>query len=219
LTSAIETAMARAPGVDFEWVRRHFVHHDRASYFVIPNLYSVDQTNSAEELRALAMNHLAGVFDDLKLVRTLSTSELKHFGREERRDSYSDLSPFREHMAGGDADQPINQLRRFLGSSAQEPATPAPRQTRNHGLLSKAQRALDIAGWSAAAQRDVEIFRLVTTGGLTPLLTVLNEGALAKANEGLISTQRVPSSATDDRTPPNRETTTGIPMIEHRRAS
>ena len=32
----------RAPGADLEWVRRHFVHHNRASYLVIPNLYSCD---------------------------------------------------------------------------------------------------------------------------------------------------------------------------------
>jgi hypothetical protein len=51
---------------------------------------------------------------------------------------------------------------------------------RNHGLLSKAQRALVIAEWSEAAQKDVEIFRLVDTEGLTPLLTVLNEGTLAR---------------------------------------
>jgi hypothetical protein len=42
-------------------------------------------------------------------------------------------------------------------------------------LFSKAERALEMAGWSEAARRDVEIFRLVETDGLTPLLMVLNE--------------------------------------------
>src|SRR5215813_14375890 len=46
---------------------------------------------------------------------------------------------------------------------------------RNHGLFSKAERALEIAGWSERARNDIEIFRLVDTEGLTPLLMVLNE--------------------------------------------
>ena len=49
------------------------------------------------------------------------------------------------------------------------------RPIRNHGLFSKAERALEIAGWSQQARDDVEIFRLVDAEGLTPLLMVLNE--------------------------------------------
>ena len=40
-----------------------------ASYLVIPNLYSCDPKNEEESARALAMNQLAGVLDDLNLVR------------------------------------------------------------------------------------------------------------------------------------------------------
>ena len=62
------------------------------------------------------------------------------------------------------------------GIWAPEPASASKtKRIRNHGLFSKAQRALDIAGWSAEAQEDVEIFRLVDTEGLTPLLMVLND--------------------------------------------
>jgi hypothetical protein len=59
------------------------------------------------------------------------------------------------------------------------------RAVRNHGLFSKAERALQIAGWSEAARNDIEIFRLVHTEGLTPLLMVLNDphGDTSK-NEG-----------------------------------
>ena len=53
-------------------------------------------------------------------------------------------------------------------------------QLRNHGMLSKARRALDIAGWSFPAQRDAEIYRLVDCEGLTPLLALFNEATLAK---------------------------------------
>ena len=43
LSSAFETAISRAPDVDLDWVRRHFLHHGACSYFVIPNIYGVDK--------------------------------------------------------------------------------------------------------------------------------------------------------------------------------
>jgi len=183
LTEAIQTAVARAPGddADFEWIRKHFIHHNGASYFVIPNLYSVEQNdkNKDEELRALAMNQLAGVLDDLKVVRALTPSELKRFGREELRDSFSDLTPFREErklLAGGQPVKTQGWLGRFFAKPPNAPdAEDGGKHVRNHGLLSKAARALDIAGWSETAQKDVEIFRLVDSEGLTPLLAVLNK--------------------------------------------
>src|SRR5262249_51132198 len=71
LQEAIETAIARAPGdhKNFDWVSKHFIHHNGASYFVIPNLYSVEQNDKDKDVEqsALAMNQLAGVLDDLKL--------------------------------------------------------------------------------------------------------------------------------------------------------
>jgi hypothetical protein len=183
LTNAIETAIARAPNVDLEWVRRHLIHHGGASYFVIPNLYGVNQTDKDEELRALAMNQLAGVLDDLELVRALSSYELRRFGREEMRDSYTDLTPFRQERSADEAAQgPPKWWSRWFVARGWPPKGGGP-HVRNHGLLSKAQRALDIAGWSATAQRDVEIFRLVDSEGLTPLLTLLNEATLAKGAE------------------------------------
>jgi hypothetical protein len=147
LTAAIETAIARAPGADLEWVRKHLVHHGGASYFIIPNLYSVEQENKEEELRALAMNQLAGVLDDLDLIRTLTRWELRTARSEEERDSRSQVSD----------DEKI----------------------RNHGLLSKGRRVLAIAGWSNEAQKDMEVYALVDTEGLTPFLTVLNEAVRA----------------------------------------
>ena len=42
---------------------------------------------------------------------------------------------------------------------------------------------MDIAGWSAESKRDVEVFRLVDTEGLTPLLSLLNEATLEKAKK------------------------------------
>jgi hypothetical protein len=185
LTEAIQTAVARAPGADSEWIPKHFIHHNGASYFVIPNLYSVaqDEKNKDEELRALAMNQLAGVLDDLKIVRVLTPRELKRFGREELRDSFSDLTPFREErklLANGQPVKGPGSLGRFFEKPPNAPTgEEGSKHVRNHGLLSKAARALDIAGWSEKAQKDVEIFRLVDSEGLTPLLAVLNKVRLS----------------------------------------
>ncbi len=52
---------------------------------------------------------------------------------------------------------------------------------RNHGLFSKAERALTIAGWSEQARRDIEIFRLEDVEGLTPLLMVLDDDGSCNA--------------------------------------
>ena len=171
LASAISTAIARAPGADLEWVRRHFLHHGGASYFVIPNLYSCSKEKD-EELKALAINQLAGVFDDVDLVRALTREEFEKFGEEEKRRSFTDLGYYRTEYDGAEDldDARTNAISETFDRSP----------IRNHGLLSKAQRALAIAGWSDQAQRDVEIFRLMDVEGLTPLLTLLNEATLEK---------------------------------------
>jgi hypothetical protein len=173
LRAALDTAANRG-GVDREWVRRHFIHHNNASYFVIPNLYSVNPDDKKESSCALAMNQLAGVLSDLGLVRwpsrgvrlgpvRLRKSELERLKDEESRSSETDLS----------------ELHREWHEEKDSKAGPVPEKIRNHGLFSKAERALQIAGWSEAARRDLEIFRLVDDEGLTPLLMVLNEPGAA----------------------------------------
>jgi hypothetical protein len=72
-------------------------------------------------------------------------------------------------------------------------------QTRQHGLLSKAQRVLHIAGWSPAAQGEVEIFRLVDCEGLTPLLALFSEATLEKGAEAIETLRRERELLTDDR--------------------
>jgi hypothetical protein len=55
---------------------------------------------------------------------------------------------------------------------------------RNHGLFSKAEKALTIAGWSERARRDIEIFPLEDVEGLTPILMVLaDDGSIERAEE------------------------------------
>jgi hypothetical protein len=192
IEAAIRTAISRAPDANIEWVRRHFLHHDGSSYFVIPNLYGIPQDgpdSKNEELRALAINQLAGVFDDLKLVVALKPDELKKFGLQERRISYTDLNRYRKSDNDSEIFDPIPDRTGWLGRLTKANDTDAPtsarsgdKPLRNHGLLSKAQRTLDIAGWSQTAQGDVEIFRLVDTEGLTPLLSVLNEASLERGS-------------------------------------
>jgi hypothetical protein len=182
INDAIDTVISRA-GVDREWVHRHFIHHNRASYLVIPNLYAADPKNENEATRALAMNQLAGVLSDLELVTwpkrgigwrwfPLKRSELERLKKEETQPSVTDLTDVRKKWfeeKGLDATKAARQHR--------------DRPIRNHGLFSKAERALEIAGWGDKARDDIEIFRLVDAEGLTPLLMILNEPEPARASK------------------------------------
>ncbi len=121
IQDAIRTVIKRTDdAVNLEWVRRHFLHHKRASYLVIPNLYSAgaDETQPEEQRkrevsRALAMNQLAGVLADLDLVRwpkpgwpksmrpnsswpQLAKSELDQLIKEENQASGTDLTEIRK---------------------------------------------------------------------------------------------------------------------------
>ncbi len=118
------------------------------------------------------MNQLAGVLSDLELVRwpkrgrwwLLQKSELERLKSEE--DARQRHRPHRDPQEVG------------ARSRAREPKAAgegSDKPLRNHGLFSKAERALQIAGWSESARDDIEVFTLVDTEGLTPLLMVLNE--------------------------------------------
>ena len=191
IREAMQTAIARAPGADIEWVRRHFIYHNHVSYFVIPNLFSCDTENEDESSKALAMNQLAGVFDDLDLVRWPTPKELKKLREEEEGDSATDLTDIRKrrleelekrNQTGGGGieldEQKANRIRMA------EPV-------RNHGLFSKAERVLTITGWSEQARSDLEIYRLVDTEGLTPLLEVLNESTTAASGDAAASEKKL----------------------------
>jgi hypothetical protein len=160
-------------------VRRHFIHHNRASYLIIPNLYSCDPSDPEEASKALAMNQLAGVLSDLELVRwpnrgrwwLLEKNELQKLKEEESAGSDTDLTEVRQRWLAkvGQSGQD--------GSGDNDDLIRRTTPLRNHGLFSKAERALQIAGWSERARGDIEIFRIVDTEGLTPLLMVLNARA------------------------------------------
>ncbi|MGE0851407.1 MAG: hypothetical protein AB7O44_17585 [Hyphomicrobiaceae bacterium] len=183
INDAIDTAIARA-GVDREWVRRHFIHHNMAAYFVIPNLYACDPDDKDEAAKAVAMNQLAGVLTDLELVRWPARgrrwlgqkSELEKLKREEDLASDTDLSEIKKKWR-----------EEGVRTTPSGDRTDGP--MRNHGLFSKAERALQIAGWSERARNDIEIFRLVDAEGLTPLLMVLNESSSAKSADRVESAE------------------------------
>ncbi|MCZ7595718.1 MAG: hypothetical protein M5U16_13080 [Hyphomicrobium sp.] len=105
IRAAINTVINRAPTVDLEWIRRHFIYHRRTSYLVIPNLYSCDPKDEDECAKALAMNQLAGVLDDLDLVRWPQRArwwrvqwknELQQLKDEESEGSMTDLTEVRK---------------------------------------------------------------------------------------------------------------------------
>jgi hypothetical protein len=184
IRAAINTAIQRAPGANMEWVRRHFINHKESSYLVIPNLYSSDPKNEEEGAKALAMNQLAGVLDDLDLVRwpqkarwwKLQKNELQQLKDEESLGSMTDLTEVRKQWL---KDHPKPEGERTEQDVVFEKAQPL----RNHGLFSKAEAALTLAGWGEKARRDVEVFPLEDVEGLTPILMVLADDGTFKAEE------------------------------------
>ncbi len=170
IEDAIRTAVARAENADIEWVRRHFVYHHTASYLVIPNLYSCKPDDPVESSRGLAINQLAGVLDDMGIVRWPTKAEFKQLRKEEEVSSSTDLTEIRRKR--------LAELQKQGGialddAKAKEIASHEP--LRNHGLFSKAERALQIAGWSEQARSDIEIYKLEDIEGLTPILDALNK--------------------------------------------
>lgn len=175
IKDAIRTAAARASGTDIEWVRKHFLHHYQDSYFVIPNLYSADPEVAGEADKALAMNQLAGVLDDLDLIRWphrakwwqfWKKDELDVLREEESKSSKSALVEARkEWMRDNPRGYTKEEQDKFLSV----------KDIRNHGVFSKADRMLENAGWSERARNDIEVFVFEDVEGLTPLLDALTD--------------------------------------------
>jgi len=184
IRSAMNTAIQRAPGASIEWVRQHFIYHRSASYLVIPNLYSCDPDDKDECAKALAMNQLAGVLDDLDLVRwpqrarwwKLQKGELDQLKKEESLPSDTDLSRIRKEWIKYKEQEGASK-------SAEDAQFENAAPIRNHGLFSKAERALTFAGWSQKARSDIEIFPLEDIEGLTPILMVLADDGSFEAEE------------------------------------
>lgn len=175
IRDAMRTAAARAPGTDIEWVRKHFLHHYKDSYFVIPNLYSADPDVPGEADKALAMNQLSGVLDDLGLIRWphrrpwwqfWGKDELDRLREEESLSSKSALVEARKQwMKDNPRGYSEEEQKQFLSV----------KDIRNHGVFSKADRMLQNAGWSPHARNDIEVFVFEDVEGLTPLLDALND--------------------------------------------
>ncbi len=183
IKDAIRAAAARAPGMDTEWVRKHFVHHFMNSYFVIPNLYSADPQKPGEAEKALAMNQLSGVLDDLGLIRWPHRRQNWQLWKKDELDVLRDEESLSSKSALIEARKKwMKDNPRGYSQEEQEKILSA-KDIRNHGLFSKADRMLENAGWSERARNDIEVFVLEDVEGLTPLLDALNDLELAAPGE------------------------------------
>jgi hypothetical protein len=193
LRAAIKIAVMAAPGTHLDWVRQHLIHHDGASYFVIPSLHAVDANDRDAELRAVAINQLAGVLVDLKLVRGVSETAMRQHGRSANAGELSQSNASSDQAHGGRA---VRLLDLFVGKA--QTATPS---LQNRGLIARARRALAIAGWSTAAASDVELFKLSSNEGITPLLALLNEKTIehdkTAQDQGPLALTPMPADDTD----------------------
>ncbi|MEQ1712078.1 MAG: hypothetical protein ABL908_11840, partial [Hyphomicrobium sp.] len=131
IEDAIRTAVARAENADIEWVRRHFVYHNTASYLVIPNLYSCKPDDPVESSRGLAINQLAGVLDDMGIVRWPTKAEFKHLRKEEEVSSSTDLTEIRRKRLAD-----LQKQGGIALDDAKAKDIAAHEPLRNHGLFS-----------------------------------------------------------------------------------
>jgi len=177
----IASAICRAENANPEWAARHFISHRNKAYLVIPNLYSGDPNDVDECTKALAINQLAGMLIDHGIVRwpqsrkwwLLRQGELDKLKAEEKLGSGTDLTDVRKAWLKELKGRGIPEEQ--LKDEALDKAMPL----RNHGLFSKAERALAIAGWSEKARRDIEIFPLTSADALTLVLVALSEPLLS----------------------------------------
>ena len=189
ITAAIETAIEHAPGTDLDWARRHFIHHRACSYFVIPNIYSVDPADKEEHpgARHQSAGRCAKISiscDPCRFHGSASTSR-----RDETRSSYglipAALKERHARVVSAAADRGTrlpwqNWLpAAVFGDHGQE-------RSRNHGLLSKAQRGASTSRDGATRRsRTWRCFVWSIAEGLTPLLALFNAATLAKGAEGI----------------------------------
>ncbi|MFY0612308.1 MAG: hypothetical protein JXQ99_12320 [Hyphomicrobiaceae bacterium] len=174
---AIRTAISSAEDddtdVNLEWVRRHVVHHigryGRRAMVLSPGLYDkVTAENTAAFL----------------VIPNLGSVPREAGQREERR------ALALNQVAGVLTDAGLVRAAsdRELANARQEMTKKARtrldgQESENVGLIAKAHRALEMAGWSHGASDDPEIFRLVDVDGLLPLLTILSERGEPEAAE------------------------------------
>jgi hypothetical protein len=172
--SAFRSVLERAPGADLEWLRQHFVHHASATYFVIPNLSIVPNSSSEPgkdsdqkslELRAMALNQLAGVLEDVGLISAIRPTVLK-------------TSASNGAAGPGNHGSPSAPTTGWLRKNKVQGVTKNSVSSFHLELLRKADKALDIAGWSPESKREIEVFQVIHIEGSTPLLCLINQATL-----------------------------------------
>ena len=164
LARAVRVAIRNVPGLSFEIVRMHFIAHKGEAFMVTPNIYRCDSSNREEIRRGIAMNQVAGVLDEYKLIRPFTEKERKRYWNEDPRRIATDKLDKQET-----GEVPAEQLERMKKQVEKAWETGG-----EAGLFGKARRTMQAAGWSDSATLNPEIWPLVSRAGLTPLLMVLD---------------------------------------------
>ena len=178
IRTALEPATMASPDADLDWVRRHIFHHigtrsswvsrnvhdqlsskNTASFFVIPNLSAIPINAPKGETQRPDEEQRGLAMNQVAGVLTDSDviRALSEKELKHARDEMKRQSKTRLH----DDDK-----------------------MQNHGMLAKAHRALQMAGWSDQACNDMEIFRLVEADGLLPLLIILQDSSTGEEGAG-----------------------------------
>lgn len=175
LARAMKTAIHDVPGLDLEKVRMHFISHRGEGYFITPNLYRCGEQVGEEAFegdpkdeirRGVAMNQMAGIFDEYGIIEPMSEKERQQFWREDPRR----LSPDLIREGGPEAAGLTDAAKERISKDVESELTKAWIEGKEAGLFGKARHALEVAGWSVAARNNPEIWPLKSQVGLTPLL-------------------------------------------------
>ncbi len=187
IASIVRTSLMVAPDTTLEWVRKHFFSHLGYSYFAIPNLADCPP-NTGRENKALAINQLAGVLNKMKLIQALDRPK-RGYRRHIRRDlsrgylesrwrEALDAASVTEPPEGRDAEAPD-----FQNTVLRWWSLWLTRRVENRwwrpDFVAKAERALEIAGWSDEERGRPEVYFVYHREGLEPILTVLEKGEAA----------------------------------------
>ena len=178
---AIATAMSTAEDddseVNLEWVRRHVVHHigryGRRAMLMSPGLYDV--TSAANTASFMVIPNLGSIPTDAG-----SREERRALALNQVAGVLTDANLIRA-VSDGELSIARHETTKKSRTRIDDQEVP------NVGLLAKAHRSLEMAGWSAGASDDPEIFRVVDADGLLPLLKILDgkgEPAMAKPASG-----------------------------------
>jgi hypothetical protein len=172
IATALTSKLAGDDEVSPAWVRRHIIHHigvyNRRAMVLSPGLH--DATTAKNTASFLVIPNLGsiprkadGSIDEREERRALAINQVAGVLTD-------------KHLIRALSDNELKVAR--LEMKAKARTRLSSEEIENVGLIAKAHRVLEMAGWSQGASDDPEIFRLVEADGLLPLLTTLTESEL-----------------------------------------